>query len=174
MCRAGSTERIRYRKEKAMFKTIIWATDGSEIADLALPFAKELAERESGRLVVVHSNEKFTGRASGYPVFADEEDLESKIESQVEALCAEGLDATFTLVTGASAEAAHSIADVAGREDADLIVVGTRGHGPIAGVIIGSVTQRLLHVAPCPVLAVPAVVRNSERSTPREHALIAD
>ncbi len=73
-----------------MFKTIIWATDGSEIADGALPFAKELAEA-GGRIVVVHSNEKFSGRASGYPILADEQELEAKIRTQVEDLRQEGL-----------------------------------------------------------------------------------
>jgi nucleotide-binding universal stress UspA family protein len=156
-----------------MFKTIIWATDGSEVADGALPFAKELAQCDDGKLVVVHSNEKFSGRASGYSVLADEEELEAKIRLQVEELRTEGFDATFTLVSGASAEAAHSIADVAGREEADVIVVGTRGHRPMAGVLVGSVTQRLLHIAPCPVLAVPAAMQRSEKSTPREHATAA-
>jgi hypothetical protein len=52
---------------------------------------------------------------------------------------------------------AHEIADVAREVGADLIVIGTRGHTPIAGLSLGSVTLRLLHVAPCPVLAVPAI-----------------
>ena len=47
------------------------------------------------------------------------------------------------------------IADAAREVDADVIVVGTRGHAPIAGLLLGSVTQRLLHIAPCPVLSVP-------------------
>ena len=40
-----------------------------------------------------------------------------------------------------------------------MIVVGTRGHGPVVGVVVGSVTQQLLNLAPCPVLAVPPATR---------------
>jgi nucleotide-binding universal stress UspA family protein len=138
-----------------MFKTVIWATDASQTADSALPFAKRLAQEGGSKLIVVHSNEILHGRAGGHPVLADEEDLESKIESQVEELRKEGLDATLKLVSGTAADPAHSIADVAKKWDADVIVVGTRGHGPVVGALVGSVTQKLLHLAPCPVLAVP-------------------
>jgi nucleotide-binding universal stress UspA family protein len=50
------------------------------------------------------------------------------------------------------------LADTARDAGADVIVAGTRGHAPVAGLLLGSVTQRLLHIAPCPVLAVPAAV----------------
>ena len=50
---------------------------------------------------------------------------------------------------------AHAIEEVAAEADADLIVAGTRGHSPVAGLLLGSVTQRLLHIARRPVLAVP-------------------
>jgi nucleotide-binding universal stress UspA family protein len=52
--------------------------------------------------------------------------------------------------------AGHVIADLARERQADVIVVGTRGHTALGGLLLGSVTQRLLHIAPCPVLAVPA------------------
>ena len=45
-----------------MFKTILWATDGSETAALALPYALGLAEPDHAKLVVVHIREIFTGR----------------------------------------------------------------------------------------------------------------
>ncbi len=140
-----------------MFKTIIWATDGSKAADRALPYAKALAEGAGRALVVVHSKELFAGRGGGYPMLADEEELEAKIRGQVDEARDEGLDATFKLVTGVMSGAAHMIADVARDVGADVIIVGTRGHAPVAGLLLGSVTQRLLHIAPCPVLAVPAV-----------------
>ena len=142
-----------------MFRTIIWATDGSETADRALPYAKELAGGADGRLIVVHSKELLVGRAGGHPVLADEDEVETKIEAQVEQLRADGLDASFRLVSGSAPHAAHMISDAAAEAGADLIVVGTRGHTAVAGLLLGSVTQRLLHIAPCPVLAVPAVAR---------------
>ncbi len=141
-----------------MFKTVIWATDGSEAADRALPTALELWAEANGRLLVVHANERLGGRAGGAPVLADEEDLQSKLVSNVNDLVVSGVNATFHVVSALNTDPADLIADVAKESDADLIVVGTRGHGRVAGMLLGSVTQRLLHVAPCPVLAVPAKV----------------
>jgi nucleotide-binding universal stress UspA family protein len=139
-----------------MFKTILWATDGSATADRALPYAKALAAAEGAKLLVVHCKEILVGgRAGGYPVFADEEEVVAKIRSQVEEVQAGGVEAALEIISGPASSAAHAIADVARDEHADLIVVGTRGHAPVAGLLVGSVTQRLLHVAPCPVLAVP-------------------
>jgi nucleotide-binding universal stress UspA family protein len=151
-------KRKAMRKEIVMFKTIIWATDGSEAAELALSTALELTAEANGRLLVVHANERLGGRAGGAPVFADEEELQSEFASKVNDLVASGVNASFHVVSGLNTDPADLIADVAKEADADLIVVGTRGHGRVAGMLLGSVTQRLLHVAPCPVLAVPAKV----------------
>src|SRR5919197_274256 len=139
-----------------MFKTIVWATDGSDAADAALPYAKGLAEGEGRKLVVVHSKELLRGRAGGYPMYADEDELQTKIRRQADELRSAGLDVTLPITTGAAPGAADMIAEVAREVGADVVVVGTRGHTAIGGLLLGSVTQRLLHVAPCPVLAVPA------------------
>jgi nucleotide-binding universal stress UspA family protein len=65
-----------------MFSTVIWATDGSEAADRALPYAKALVDGPGRTLVVVHCKELLTGRAGGYPVLADEGELQEKIRRQ--------------------------------------------------------------------------------------------
>jgi nucleotide-binding universal stress UspA family protein len=169
----GCGETRGERKEAPVFNTIVWATDGSEAADRALPYAKALAAAHDAALVVVHSKEVFVGRAGGYPVLADEEELEAKIQGQVDEARKEGLNATFNVIRGAAPGAAHMIADVARELGADVIVVGTRGHAPVAGLLLGSVTQRLLHIAPCPVLAVPAGRHVVEHEPERETATAA-
>jgi nucleotide-binding universal stress UspA family protein len=138
-----------------MFRTIVWAADGSPSADTALSYAKELAEGPGKKLVVVHCKEVMQGRAAGFPVHTDEPELVEKIRGQVAAAREEGFDADLELFPAGAGTAAHVIAEKAREIGADVIVVGTRGHAPLSGLLLGSVTQRLLHIASCPVLAVP-------------------
>ena len=138
-----------------MFKTIVWATDGSANADHAFALAVGLALESGCPLVAVHSKELMTGRAGGLPLLADEDEIEAKVAKQVEDAKEAGVDTRVVISSGWAGHAAHSIAEVAKESEADLIVVGTRGHTPVAGLLLGSVAQRLLHVAHCPVLAVP-------------------
>ena len=145
-----------------MFKTIIWATDGSANADHAFALAVGLAQESGCPLVAVHSKELMTGRAGGFPLYADETEIEIKIAKQVEDAKEAGVDARAVIKGGWAGHAAHSIAEVADSTGADLIVVGTRGHTPVAGLLLGSVAQRLLHVAHCPVLAVPPAAEVEE------------
>jgi nucleotide-binding universal stress UspA family protein len=140
-----------------MYSTIIWATDGSAAADAALPQVRELARSNGTAVVVLHCDETFVGpRSYGLEVHVDESDIREKIASQAKELAAEGLDVTTDFVSGHSGVAAHAIAEAAEKDGADLIVVGTRGHSALGGLLLGSVTRRLLQLAPCPVLAVPA------------------
>jgi nucleotide-binding universal stress UspA family protein len=140
-----------------MFKKIVWATDGSEAADQALDVATRMASESGGELLAVHCVEMtLPGKASGrYPVFADEQEMEQKIARQVKAVAAHGVPAQMEITRTDAGHAAHAIASVVREQHGEVIVVGTRGRGPIAGLLLGSVTQRLLHTAPCPVLAIP-------------------
>lgn len=140
-----------------MFKRVLWATDGSEAADRALPLAKSLATDGAGEMIVAHCEEHTMAGKGGpaFPRHPDEDELTSKIERQVAELSREGVAAKVLTTRITVGGAAHAIADTAAEADADVIVVGTRGHTPLTGLVLGSVTQRLLHVAPCPVLVVP-------------------
>jgi len=137
-----------------MFKTIVWATDGSELAYAALDTVRELARQDGSRIVAVHANELLRGRLGGSPVFADEPDLAEEIRAQVEELRSAGLDATLEIRSG-SEDVATLIAETARDVDADLIVVATHGRGGVTAALMGSVARALCHTAGRPLLVVP-------------------
>jgi nucleotide-binding universal stress UspA family protein len=142
-------------EEVGIFKVIIWATDGSSGAEQALPFAKGLAQAHGARLIVVHVNVHVKE-------IMVEDEIQAAIRKQVEDLKQEGLDATFQLADVIwEQNAAAVITEIADKEGADLIVAGTRGYGPLVGLLVGSVTHRLLHIVHCPVLVVPPTAGTS-------------
>jgi nucleotide-binding universal stress UspA family protein len=93
-------------------------------------------------------------------VYPDEEEVKARLGHTVQQLSEDGFRPSLRIVEHVGPQPAHDIADVAREVGADLVVMGTRGHGPIAGMLLGSVVLRLLHVAPCPVVAVPAATSN--------------
>lgn len=149
-----------------MYKTVLWATDGSTLADGALAEAQNLLQ-PGGRLVAFHCDERFTGgRAEGAPLFADELDLRGKLRAQVEELQANGIDAELIVET-THHNAAGQIAKAAEQTSADAIVCGTRGFGAVAGTVAGSVAMRLPHLAACPVIVVSEQAAKRASLTPR-------
>lgn len=136
-----------------MYKTIVLGLDGSEGSARALPHAVGLATASEGKIVVAHVDERLV--AKGDMPGPGEEEARQKVRSQVEQIKGEGVEATLesrTLVLGGPG---HAIAEIAEEANADLIVVGTRGHSTVPGLVLGSVAHRLIHVAHRPVLAVP-------------------
>ena len=96
---------------------------------------------------------RLPGGAAAYPALADEEDIQGEIRRKVDELKSDGVDIGL-VIRRSHLDAAEVVASIAAELDGDVIVCGTRGFGPFAGAVIGSFTQRLLHTAPCPVLAV--------------------
>lgn len=137
-----------------MFGTIVWATDGSQNADRALDTAKALADGHGALLVVVHVVQHYATE-TGLAVYPDEDQVQAKLQQTVEQLTNDGFKTSLRVVDHVGPQAAHQIAKVAREVGADLVVMGTRGHGSIAGLLLGSVVTRLLQVAPCPVVVVP-------------------
>lgn len=141
-----------------MFETIVWATDGSELADRALLSVMDLARKHHATIVAVHANELLTGRFGGAPMLSDEPDLVKKIEGQVAELRELGLPTELKVINGTH-DVAQLIAKAAREVDADLIVVGTHGWGGFRAAMLGSVARGLLHEAFCPVLSIPPETR---------------
>jgi nucleotide-binding universal stress UspA family protein len=167
MAAAPGGAKLEVTKGVIMFETIVWATDGSEIADSALPLVTELARANGSKIVVFHANELFRGsRFSGGPILADERELQAKIEKQVSSLCDAGFYAELRVEATYSHRIPRLIADVASESNAEVIVIGTHGRGIPATVLLGSVAKGLLHVAPCPVLSIPPARKPAIAKTP--------
>jgi nucleotide-binding universal stress UspA family protein len=150
-----------------MYKTIIWATDGSEGASSALREALTLAGLARGHIIAVHCDQRLNGRAGAWPKRTDEVELRTQIAHKVEALQQDGVDIEL-VIRRSHREAADVVAATAAELGGDMIVCGTRGLAAFAGAFLGSFTQRLLHVTPCPVVAVPercVVSGTSKRQT---------
>lgn len=141
-----------------MFETIVWATDGSELADRALDTVIGLARQHDSTIVAVHANELFKGSLGGAPLLSDEPELVAKIKDQVAELRELGVPAELNVVNGTHG-VPELIAKAAREVDADLIVVGTHGWGGFRSAVLGSVARGLLHAAFCPVLAIPPETR---------------
>jgi nucleotide-binding universal stress UspA family protein len=138
-------------------KTIAWATDGSPSARNALTTAKHLARIAGARLLVLHAQELGITRA-GFLVDRNDHMLVA-LRRMVEQLRGEGIDAVLARGETSAGGADKLILELAQKADVDLLVVGNRGHGPIAGLFLGSVALRLIQSAPFPVLMVPSQSR---------------
>jgi nucleotide-binding universal stress UspA family protein len=149
-----------------MYEKVLWATDGSPVADGALRVALELLE-PGGRLIAFHCDERLLGhRVTGMPRLADQDDRRDKLTRQVDELGLDGIDVKL-LVETTNHNTAGEIARIAEACNADVIVCGSRGFGVVAGAVTGSVAMRLPHVASRPVVVV------SEKATERAMAAMA-
>jgi nucleotide-binding universal stress UspA family protein len=157
-----------------MFKRILCATDGSEHGDRALRQAARMTRDSDGELHLVHVIERIPGggRLRGQDVHLTEFEIDARIVRQADELADQsGVKVEVHLVAG-SGQPAKQLAKLAERIDADLIVLGSRGHSALAGVVLGSVTQQLLHETGRPVLALPPV-RVAQRRAARVPATAA-
>ncbi len=134
-----------------MFTTIVLALDGSELSEAAVEATSEFAALTSASVVAVHVK-----------THALETEREHLIDAQVTRIRAAGVPVEVEFASTVVGDEANVIARAAKRHAADLIIAVGRGRSPAAGAMIGSVTQRLLHVADCPVLVVPVLVADEE------------
>jgi nucleotide-binding universal stress UspA family protein len=132
---------------------ILLAYDGSEGAKRALEQAAELAEGDGRSMTVVSVAETFDLGRAGSRIVPDDEDQERKRElaDAVERLSARGVKVRAVERKG---EPAAMIVDEAEQEHTELIVIGTRGLGAAKRMVLGSVSTKVVHHAPCSVLVV--------------------
>lgn len=142
-------------------KRILVATDFGEAAGAALNYGRELARIFGASLDVLYVCENILTRGFGPDGFigADpslQSDLEESARKHINALLSgddrSRLGARAVVIT--SNMTANAIMEYAKNAKVDLIVMGTHGRGAVAHLLMGSVAERVVRTAPCPVLTV--------------------
>lgn len=143
-------------------KHIIVATDGSENASRAVDVGAELAAKLDARLTIVAVAPEPTTLARQLEPYARAEGLENdlpRLLASVEPVFMEparqrarARGVKELKCCTLAGDPAGCIVDFAREGAADLLVVGSRGHGRLGGLLLGSVSQKLASHAPCPVL----------------------
>lgn len=157
-------------------RNIVVASDFSACSDQALPAVSFLRRAFGARLLLTHvlppqSRPAALSETGPPPMMTDEfmshlrEAAKRDLEERVEALAADGIDVELTEAGDPGAE----IVAVADRENADLIVVGTRGNSGVQRLMLGSTAEKIvrrsdhpvLTVTPGAVLAEPTALRHA-------------
>jgi nucleotide-binding universal stress UspA family protein len=139
---------------------IVAGVDHSEGAKAALHFALEEAKLRQATLRVVHAWQYgyigATGLEGAYPaVGGDIKELRDAAESALEETLRDSIPETDTVeIERRVVEGRAAAVLVDESRGADLLVVGSRGHGGFAGLLLGSVSQQCAHHAACPVVIV--------------------
>ena len=150
-----------------VLKNILVATDFSAASDAALMYGREIARTFGSTLHVLHVNENLFLRPSPADPYALASTAERLLNEQLTADDRSALHARAVLET--SDQPADAITACARHSGIDLIVMGTHGRGAMAHLLMGSVAERVVRTAPCPVLTV----RHPEHDFVLPDALVA-
>lgn len=141
--------------EAVEFKKILLAVDGSDHSMKATRYAIALAELCRAEVILLHSSRRIPDYI-GEPYYQRMLDrmlaeTDKLLRRFRDALRDAGVDFTERILEDDPAEDICTAAQV---EDCDMIVMGARGVSDIQGVLMGSVSHKVLQKAPCPVLTV--------------------
>ena len=145
---------------------ILLATDGSEDAKLAARAAADLSTKTGAELHLIHAWEYVPHPVLDLEQY--EEEAERLLKEQTELVASAGATVTEAHLT--MAPPVDAILGLSEEIGADLVVVGGRGHGPVERLLLGSVSEGVVHHATRPVL----VVRGGQDSWPPERVVIGD
>ncbi len=143
-------------------RSIVAPTDFSQHALVALRYARELADFYDARLDVVHVVEEAVYPAfynvTAYSIYDTKPDLEEQAEKQLKKLYEDTFgppkDVGFHVLTG---HAAQAITDFARERERSMIVMATHGLTGLAHLFIGSVAEKVVRTASCPVFTVKSL-----------------
>jgi nucleotide-binding universal stress UspA family protein len=142
-------------------KIIMVATDGSQGADRAVDFAARLAQRFAAALWVVNVNDSLVSAELELGAHIENIGLDEMLDAASRQILSRARDRAHNIGVTAirleqrSGNAADEIIEIARNEGADAVVIGKRGRGRLSGMLLGSVSQKIVSLAPCVTIVVP-------------------
>ncbi|HEV8716871.1 MAG TPA: universal stress protein [Candidatus Binatia bacterium] len=139
-------------------KTILVPSDFSDYAEYAFTWALEMAEKWGAKVVVLNAAPLFSHLAYPESVYMVdlaqmEAELMADAQKKLQEFAAQKGTSTVPVATRAVlGDPFWEICQAAEREPADLVVMGSHGRTGLAHVLLGSVAERVVRHAPCPVL----------------------
>ena len=138
-------------------KRILVAVDGSEASLKAARMAADIAVRFGARVTLAYVIPRLLLPPDVYGLTLAEVEREQRVHADklvAEALARLGEPGVQVETAVLSGSPAETLAEAAGAPDGDLVVLGSPGRGAVARVLLGSVSDRLVHISPKPVLVV--------------------
>lgn len=138
-----------------MYDKILVAVDYSEPSMRALLAARDLGSLSNGEVWVLHLVEREPGGKTGV-VISDESSRQARqaVDASVDMLSEAGVKAHGLAGHTIFGYAAREIISAAKEHAVDVIVMGSRGRGDLAGLVLGSTAHKVIHLADRPVLVV--------------------
>jgi len=138
-----------------MYEKILAAVDHSEITPRVINAVLELASLSQGEVWVLHLRERETMGRTGLLTSSEGRDEASEaVTAAVETLTKAGIKTHGAVRETLFGHAAREIVSDAQEHGADVIVMGSRGRGDLAGLVLGSTAHKVMHLADRPVLVV--------------------
>jgi len=134
-----------------MFKNILVAIDGSTYSQQALPTAIEVARKFNSHVLVQHVSEHDRGRAVAYS-YESPAEATRLVGDAVKQIRDAGISVTGHVSDVATGHVAKAIVETASANHIDLIVMGSRGLSDVQGLLLGSVTHKVIQMSTIPVL----------------------
>jgi nucleotide-binding universal stress UspA family protein len=146
-----------------MYKHILFPSDGSKASEHVLQYVCELAQKFNAEVTVLHAYEFLEVIPVYETTYAYLDELENYLESQSSQIANEirqkleqhNLNVHTAVIKG---DPGYSIVNTAEEKKCDLIVMGSRGLGPVKRFLLGSVSHYVVNHAKCPVMIIPGVI----------------
>ena len=137
-----------------MYEKLLVAVDHSHVTEHVLSAARDLASLSHGEVWVEHLREREVMPRAGLIETETGDEAKAQVDAAVEEFTKAGIKAHGIVRNTIYGYAAREIVEDAKNLDVSVIIMGSRGRGDLAGLVLGSTAHKVIHLADRPVLVV--------------------